>query len=203
MTDALDKLAELSQEMEKSRKIYEHDNDTWWNGLTEQEREDAFYAVCKRIWQADGIDNGSYRWALYDVFGFDPGMYMRGMDCGYMAIHNAIFDGEELQRMKSVTRLEVIDETGRAYVRYLKEDERLQYQLQDDSQTLKIFVGAHNWGFDPAEEPVQDYREETEVEFTDEELLKYMKLAHEMDITFNQFVEQVLRKYLDEDDDLI
>jgi len=89
--EALDALAELSQEMEKSRKIYEHDNDTWWNGLTEQEREDAFYAVCKRIWKADGIDNGTYRYGLYDVFGFDPGMYMRGMDCGYMAIHNAIY----------------------------------------------------------------------------------------------------------------
>jgi len=93
MTDALDKLAELSQEMEKSRKIYEHDNDTWWNGLTEQEREDAFYAVVKRIHQAELKDKGSYRYALYDVFGFDAGMYMKGMDCGYMAIHNAIFNG--------------------------------------------------------------------------------------------------------------
>jgi len=102
MTDALDKLADLfllevtlSQEMEKSRKIYEHDNDTWWNGLTEQEREDAFYAVVKRIHQAELKDKGSYRYALYDVFGFDAGMYGKGMDCGYMAIHNAIVNGEE------------------------------------------------------------------------------------------------------------
>ena len=92
---ALGSLAKLSQEMEKSRKIYEHDNDTWWNGLTEQEREDAFYAVVKRIYQAELKDKGSYRYALYDVFRFDEGMYMRGMDCGYMAIHNAIVDGEE------------------------------------------------------------------------------------------------------------
>ena len=92
---ALDGLAKLQQEMEKSRKIYEHDNDTWWNGLTEQEREDAFYAVVKRIHQAELKDKGSYRYALYDVFGFDPGMYMKGMDCGYMAIHNAIVNGEE------------------------------------------------------------------------------------------------------------
>ena len=142
--EALDALAELSQEMEKSRKIYEHDNDTWWNGLTEQEREDAFYAVCKRIWKADGIDNGTYRYALYDVFGFDPGMYMRGMDCGYMAIHNAIFDGEELQRMKRVNRLEVIDDTGRLTVKYLKDDERVKYVLQDDDRTLKVFIDKIN-----------------------------------------------------------
>jgi hypothetical protein len=143
---ALDALAELSQELEKSRKIYEHDNDTWWNGLTEQEREDAFYAVCKRIWKADGIDNGTYRYGLYDVFGFDPGMYMRGMDCGYMALHNAIFDGEELQRMKGVNRLEVIDDTGRAYTKYLKDDERVKYVLQDDDRTLKVFVDKINMG---------------------------------------------------------
>ena len=122
------------------REIYEHDNDTWWNGLTEQEREDAFYAVCKRIYQADIKDNGTYCWALYDVFGFDAGMYMRGMDCGYMALHNAIFDGEELQRMKGVNRFEVIDDTGRAYTKYLKDDERVRYQLQDDDKTLKVFI---------------------------------------------------------------
>jgi hypothetical protein len=139
---ALDALAEIGQEMEKHREQYEADNDAWWNGLSEQEREDAFYAVCKRIWKADGIDKGSYRYGLYDVFGFDPGMYMKGMDCGYMAIHNAIFDGEELQRMKSVTRFEVIDDTGRAYVKYLHRDqgERIKYNLQDDDRTLKVFI---------------------------------------------------------------
>jgi hypothetical protein len=144
--EALDALAELSQELEKSRKIYEHDNDTWWKGLTEQEREDAFYAVCKRIYQADIKDNGTYRYGLYDVFGFDPGMYMRGMDCGYMALHNAIFDGEELQRMKGVNRFEVIDDRGRTYVKYLKDDERVKYVLQDDDRTLKVFIDKINMG---------------------------------------------------------
>lgn len=122
------------------RKEYEAKNDAWWNGLSEKEREDAFYAVCKRIWKADGIDNGSYRYGLYDVFGFDPRMYKAGMDCGYMAIHNAIFDGEELQRMKGVTRFEVIDENGRSYTKYLDKDEGIKYSLQDDNRTLKIFV---------------------------------------------------------------
>jgi len=119
---ALDGLAKLSQEMEKNRKEHEAANDAWWNGLTEKEREDAFYAVCKRIWQADGIDNGSFRHGIYDVFGFDPG------------------DGEELQKMKSVTRFEVIDDTGRAYVKYRDKDEKIKYCLQDDDRTLKVFI---------------------------------------------------------------
>ena len=35
------------------------------------------------------------------------------------------------------------------------------------------------------------------MEFSDEELLTYMKLAHERDITFNQLVEQALREAID------
>ena len=53
----------------------------------------------------------------------------------------------ELARHKldRVNRLEVIDEDGRSYTRYFKEGERLQYQFQDDDQTLKIFVSKHDW----------------------------------------------------------
>jgi hypothetical protein len=137
---ALAELAELGQEMERARKLYEHDNDTWWNGLTEKEREDAFYAVCKRIHDGDIKKNGTYRYVIYDIFGFDMAMYGAGMDCGYMSIHNAIADGEKLQRMKDVNRFEVIDENGRAYVRSAGEVNRLQFDVQDDDRTLKIFV---------------------------------------------------------------
>jgi hypothetical protein len=138
--EALDALAELSQEMEKHREEYEAANDAWWNGLTEQEREDAFYAVVKRMHKAELKDRGTYRWALYDVFGFDGGMYMKGMNCGYMALHNAIGDGEDYQAMRGVNRFEVIDDKGRTYVKYLKDDERVRYMLQDDDRTLKVFI---------------------------------------------------------------
>ena len=136
----LDTLTEISQEMEKARQEYEARNDSWWNGLTEEEREDAFYAVCKRIHQADIKDRGSYRYALYDVFGFDMGMYVQGMDCGYMDIHNAIYDSEELQSMKGVNRFEVIDENGRSYIKYLDKGEVIKYSLQDEKKTLKVFI---------------------------------------------------------------
>jgi hypothetical protein len=92
---ALDGLAKLSQMMEESRNQYEAENNAWWDSLTEKEREDAFYAVCKRIHKAEIKDQGSYRYALYDVFGFDEGMYMRGMDCGFMDLHNSIIDEEQ------------------------------------------------------------------------------------------------------------
>ena len=146
--ESLQKLSDIGQEMEKSRKVYEHDNDAWWDGLSETEREDAFYAVCKRLQKGELKERGSYRYVLYNVFGFDPGMYARGMDCGFMALHNAIYDGEELVEMKSVNRFEVIDETGRAYTKYLKDDEGIKYSLQDDKRTLKVFIDNTTWKAD-------------------------------------------------------
>lgn len=41
-----------------------------------------------------------------------------------------------------------------------------------------------------------DTKVDITVEFTDEELLKYMKLAHQLDITFNQFIERALQNLL-------
>jgi hypothetical protein len=43
-----------------------------------------------------------------------------------------------------------------------------------------------------------DTRVSVPVDFTDEELLTYMKLAHDRDITFNQFVETALQAAIDE-----
>lgn len=93
--EALQKLAEISQEFEKHRKEDEARIDLWWENLSYDERTDAFFAVVKRIYQAEIIDKGTYRHALYGVFGFGPDMYSRGMDCGYMALHNSIMTDDQ------------------------------------------------------------------------------------------------------------
>ena len=41
---------------------------------------------------------------------------------------------------------------------------------------------------------VYDARVSVPVDFTDQELLTYMKMAHEQDMTFNQFIEEALRE---------
>lgn len=103
MTDKsklLEALSELSEQMNADAARYEQENDAWWNGLTETEREDAFYAVVKRIYQGEIKERGSYRYVLYDVFGFGPQMYVMGMECGYMELHNAIYTHEEMRALR-------------------------------------------------------------------------------------------------------
>jgi len=43
-----------------------------------------------------------------------------------------------------------------------------------------------------------DTRVQMEVDFSDEDLLKYMKMAHDRDMTFNEFVEEALRHAINE-----
>jgi len=43
-----------------------------------------------------------------------------------------------------------------------------------------------------------DTRVQVPVDFSDEDLLKYMKMAHDRDMTFNEFVEEALRHALEE-----
>jgi len=43
-----------------------------------------------------------------------------------------------------------------------------------------------------------DTRVQVPVDFSDEDLLQYMKMAHDMDITFNQFIERALVKAIED-----
>jgi hypothetical protein len=43
-----------------------------------------------------------------------------------------------------------------------------------------------------------DTRIQVEVDFSDDELLTYMKMAHDCDMTFNDFVEEALRRAIEE-----
>lgn len=96
--ELLNALSEAGQIYQEKAKQYEQDCDDYWANLSYEDKLKSFYSVCKRIYQGDIKDRGTYRWVLYDVFGFEPDAYGIGMECGYMAIHNSIdayVDGEE------------------------------------------------------------------------------------------------------------
>ena len=95
MTDLLKTLSELAEEQESFEKAYDKEADEWWNSLDKDQQLLAFYSVVKRIVDGELVQKGSYRYVLYEVFGFGAESYMIGMNCGYMALHNAVYEETE------------------------------------------------------------------------------------------------------------
>lgn len=89
-----DAAKELAEAMHKARLQDKEDANNFWNSLSYDDKCHAFQAVVERIYQGDVVEQGSYRYVLYDVFKFGPDMYGRAMDCGYLTLHNRIIKDE-------------------------------------------------------------------------------------------------------------
>ena len=92
-----DKWQELSKAMQEAQEMYEEEAQQFWDSLSYEDKLRAFYAVSKRIHKGDVEDKGSYRYVLYEIFGFEMESYGIGMDCGYMDIHNSIRTPDEIE----------------------------------------------------------------------------------------------------------
>lgn len=92
----MSKLHELSRIIQEEQAKYDQEVEDMWNSLSPQEQQDCFYAVVKRIHKGDVEDNGTYRYVLYDVFGWGPESYGMGMSCGYMDLHNHIWTRDDM-----------------------------------------------------------------------------------------------------------
>jgi hypothetical protein len=97
---ALAELSELGELFEETQRDYDKRTDEWWESLSEDQRQDAFYSVVKRLVKGELRDRGTYRYVLYDVFGFDASSYVMGMNCGYMELHNSIYTQEEMRELR-------------------------------------------------------------------------------------------------------
>lgn len=90
----------VSEELQNAFKEVElknkKDAEDFWDKLSYDDKCNAFHAVMSRLVDGELTQKGSYRYVLYDVFGFGPGMYVRGIDCGYIKLHNQIVSIEEM-----------------------------------------------------------------------------------------------------------
>jgi hypothetical protein len=87
-------LNEFSKQWNSVMKEIEKQSDAKWNALSKEDQLDYFCAVVRRIYQAEIVDQGSYRHALYSVFGFGPEAYAPAQLAGYLEIHNSIYPGD-------------------------------------------------------------------------------------------------------------
>ena len=91
----------ISDLFEQSKSSYDVEADEYWENMPYEDKLKAFYSVCKRIHKGDVVEKGSYRYVLYEVFGFDSDAYVIGMNCGYMDIHNSIYNYDEISDIKN------------------------------------------------------------------------------------------------------
>ena len=82
---------ELRDSMKENMLIDKDRSEKLWDSLSVDEQIDVFCAVVRRICKAELDDQGSYRHALYNVFGFHQGSYAQALNAGYMSLHNSIF----------------------------------------------------------------------------------------------------------------
>lgn len=99
MKDLEKALDSLRVALAEQKKNNEEKADEFWNTLSYHEKLMAFYSVVSRIHKGELEQKASYRYVLYDIFGFEPDAYTLGIDCGYLDLHNSIYSYQEIQEM--------------------------------------------------------------------------------------------------------
>jgi len=82
----LQALREVWQESEKRQNA---EDDAWWDSLDYDGKSQAFRQITKLMYKAEVTSRGSYRYALYDIFGLEYGDGLTH----YMQLHNLIHQG--------------------------------------------------------------------------------------------------------------
>jgi hypothetical protein len=97
---AMTELVEAQKIFDEIEKEYDDEADMLWNSFSQEDQQRLFYSVIKRLVKGELRDHGTYRYILYDVFGFDSSSYFMGMNCGFMELHNSIYTQEEMRKLR-------------------------------------------------------------------------------------------------------
>jgi len=95
-------LDDFQQEFDKAIQLMEQEQEQYWNSLTKEQQLMAFCAIVRRVFKGEVEDEGTYRYVLYDVFGFGPESYLPAQVAGYLTIHNLIGQGIDYDRKDDV-----------------------------------------------------------------------------------------------------
>jgi hypothetical protein len=103
----------FDDELTNSFKLWEleleEDHSKFWNGLSKDDQLKAFCSVMRLLYKAELEEHGSYRYTLYDVFGFGSESYVQAQVSGFLAIHNAIWDGKRLGELIDKLEAKVVE----------------------------------------------------------------------------------------------
>jgi hypothetical protein len=88
---------ELSKKFTEAADNYQKEAEDFFWSLPYDDRLKVFCAISKLIYKGEIKDQGTYRHVLYENFKFGPDAYAAAQHAGYLSIHNAIFDGENVK----------------------------------------------------------------------------------------------------------
>ena len=91
-----EEIKELRESFQSFQKQQQAEDDAWWDSLDYEGKARAFRQICKLMHKAEVKDKGTYRWAIYDIFGLE---YGDGLD-HYMELHNLIGQGLDCRASK-------------------------------------------------------------------------------------------------------
>ena len=84
-------LESIAQAFREAADAYKKESEEYWDSLSKDDQLKVFCAVTRRICKGELDDEGTYRWVLYDVFGFGPEAYVPAQMAGYLELHNSIY----------------------------------------------------------------------------------------------------------------
>jgi len=100
---------EITNSFQQWERELEQDHNNYWNNLSKDDQLKAFCSVISRLCKAELVDRGSYRYALYNIFGFGPESYVQAQVSGFLTLHNAIWDGKSLNELINKLEQRVLD----------------------------------------------------------------------------------------------
>jgi hypothetical protein len=98
-------MEQLRKDLEEAQENYKKEVDSFWDKLSYDDKLKAFSYVVSKIYEGDVKLRGSYRYVLYNLFSFEMDAYTRGIDCGYLNLHNIIHEGVEFGNLKNANKI--------------------------------------------------------------------------------------------------
>lgn len=126
---------ELSEQFERAFKALEAEQEAYWNSLSKENQLKAFCAVVRRLHKGELEHSGTYRYILYQVFGFGTEAYAQAQAAGFLALHNAIYHNDYVDKLFQT----VIDQLNNPPLKtgYSIYDNGYDHGVQDAIKQLK------------------------------------------------------------------
>lgn len=120
-TKALGTLSKIGEDYRDAMALIVQEQENYWNSLTTNQQIDLFCCVVRRICDGELRQKGSYRYVLYDTFGFDPSAYGLALEAGYMELHNSIRNpDDDFDLLEGFCKEYGIDDSENKIMEFLK-----------------------------------------------------------------------------------